>query len=85
MMRSLTMVPAPANIIAHSTSTCESVSSQRSSTPAASLPIMPATAAFPPSARTLHATLLAPPGMLLSLATFTTGTGASGEIRVTDP
>ena len=85
MMRSLTMVPAPANIIAHSTSTCASASSQRSSTPAASLPSRPATAALPPSARTLQATLLAPPGMLVSRTTFTTGTGASGDIRETVP
>ena len=53
--------------------------------PAASLPIMPATAVRPPRTRMLHATLLAPPGMLVSLTTLTTGTGASGEIRLTVP
>ena len=33
----------------------------------------------------LRATLAAPPGMKLSLSSCTTGTGASGEIRRTDP
>ena len=60
-------------------------SRSRSVLPASSRPITPANSAVPPSAVTLRATLAAPPGMRFSRSKSTTGTGASGEIRLTRP
>src|ERR1017187_1951296 len=53
--------------------------------PCPSAPVTPRTATLSVNSRTLRATLAAPPGKYDSPVTFTTGTGASGEIRDTLP
>src|SRR6185503_14610884 len=53
--------------------------------PAASLPITPTTDPRAPSATRFASTFAAPPRCTDSRRTSTTGTGASGEIRVTSP
>ena len=85
MMRVFTVVRDRASTLAPVTDTPPRRSRAASSSPAWSRPSTPHTAARPPSDCTFHATLLAPPGMLFSRVTLTTGTGASGEIRLTPP
>ncbi len=53
--------------------------------PAKSSPTKPTTHAFAPSATRFASTLAAPPRCVDSRRMSTTGTGASGEIRVTSP
>ena len=60
-------------------------SSWRSSSPAPSFPAVPTTVQVAPSAATLAATFPAPPTAEDSSSTWTTGTGASGEMRSTRP
>jgi len=50
-----------------------------------SAPITPAAATLPPTCALPISAAVAPPSSKLSLATSTTGTGASGEIRDTFP
>ena len=50
-----------------------------------SVPVTATSVADPPSAATLLATLAEPPMRCSSWSNVTTGTGASGEIRVTRP
>ena len=53
--------------------------------PASSGPMKPATVHRAPSAARFSATLAAPPAVHVSRAMSTTGTGASGEMRVASP
>ena len=85
MIRVLTMVRRPSISSRPSSPTPPAASTALRSAPAVSRPSTPPTAARPPSERTFHAVLLAPPGMLFSCVTDTTGTGASGEMRWTAP
>ncbi len=63
-----------------------SAASRRSSDAAASsLPVTASSVAEPSSAVTLRATFAAPPGRSSVRFTCTTGTGASGEMRLTSP
>src|SRR5687767_15611844 len=52
---------------------------------ASSWPVTATSVAMPPSAVTLCATFAAPPIRWLAWSNITTGTGASGEMRVTRP
>jgi UDP-N-acetylmuramoylalanine-D-glutamate ligase len=60
-------------------------SSRSSSLPDSSSPTAPKATALPPQVAILRITLPAPPRQQVRLFTLTTGTGASGEIRLTAP
>ena len=84
-MRVLSVVGRADPASTSASSTPAAVSASRTRVPAASRPTTPASTAWPPSARTLVATLPAPPTWSLRPVTSTTGTGASGEMRLTRP
>src|SRR5690606_33767983 len=65
--------------------TPRSSSSRVSSAPRSSTPTTPASTQRAPSAATFNATFAAPPGRCSDEPARTTGTGASGEIRVVSP
>jgi hypothetical protein len=60
-------------------------SSDASLRPGSSRPTTDSSEALADNAATLHATLAAPPGRSSTLSILTTGTGASGEMRLTSP
>ncbi len=61
------------------------LSNAASMAPCSSAPRIPTRSTRAPSAATLRATFAAPPSRKASRSTVNTGTGASGEIRVTVP
>ena len=63
----------------------EAASKRSSTRPASSTPTTDSKATRAPRAAQLRATLAAPPGRSSTRSTFTTGTGASGEMRDTSP
>src|SRR5450631_124379 len=84
-MRVLRVVGRSDTTIMPRVSTAISSKSVRARWPSASPPTAPTKATVAPSARRLFATLPAPPSVNEWLFTLTTGTGASGEIRLTRP
>ncbi len=88
MMRVLTVVGLPSSAtMSDSSSPAASISrnSPRTRSPARSSPMTPTREARAPSARRFASTLAAPPSRADSRRMSTTGTGASGEMRVTSP
>ena len=81
--RTFSVVGLAASSTSPSTDAPAAVSSARSRSAAASFPTIPTSDTRPPSARMLCATLAAPPRRTCSDRKRTTGTGASGEMRVT--
>src|SRR5579864_7842038 len=84
-MRTFSVVGRPGSSTMPSALMAAAASCSRSRWPAASTPTTPTSSARPPSAAMLWATFAAPPIRTYSDWNRTTGTGASGEIRVTDP
>ncbi len=84
MTRSFTVVESDASRCSDA-STFSRARSAASDDPASSSPTTARSAAFPARALTLRATLAAPPGRSSVRFTCTTGTGASGEMRLTSP
>src|SRR5262245_9469768 len=84
-MRVLIVVGRPATGRSPATPMPTSPKRRVRSAPSASSPCRPTGMASPPRATTLLATLPAPPSEALSRSTRTTGTGASGEMRLTLP
>src|SRR6185295_11474265 len=84
-MRTFSVVGRPGSCTSPSTPTPAAASCSHNRSPAASAPIVPTSVARPPSTAMLFATLAAPPSRRCSDSNRTTGTGASGEMRVTRP
>ena len=84
-MRVLTMVSWFAETAPSRTRTPPSRTTSTRRRPLGSSPIQPKSVALPPRAAMLSATLAAPPAVKVSCETFTTGTGASGEMREASP
>src|SRR3990172_7017184 len=80
-----TEVGLPSSTITPSEDIPFNLSSWISFLPISSLPTTPHTKTFPPRLWILFTTFAAPPSMKLSELTSTTGTGASGDIRLTFP
>ena len=81
----LMLVGLSSSVMIPSDVRCSFFISLRIFRPGLSLPITPQRTGVAPRVAIFRITLAAPPSILVSLLTSTTGTGASGEIRVTLP